>query len=142
MIRHIAAAVAIAIPVGVLSSCSAPSPEADAPTQVTAPETDTSIRAKAVAVVDHLVAGEFAPVIAEFDDTMTAAMPEELLATTMKQLDSQVGAFKERTDIVESEEEGYDVVLVRCVFEKAALNAKVVYDADGKIAGLFFLPAQ
>ena len=156
MLRHIAATIAIAVPVGLLSSCGQP-PATDAPAseatvvpaedtaaateESAAPAGTDSREDKAVAVVDHLVAGDFAPVIAEFDATMTAAMPESLLATTMTQLEGQVGAFKERTGVTETQEDGYDVVRVICVFERATLTAKVVYNSQGQIAGLFFLPA-
>ena len=37
--------------------------------------------------------------------------------------------------------QGYDVVFVTCQFEQTLLDVKVVFDASGQIAGLFFLPA-
>jgi len=141
MIRHIAASIAVAVPVGLLSSCNpAPVTPAEPVVEVTAPVDEDSLTARGTAVVDHLMAGEYAPVIAQFDATMTTAMPESLLATTMTQLQQQVGAFKHHTTVQETKEAGYDVALVMCVFEKASLNAKVVYNAEGQIAGLFFLP--
>lgn len=141
MIRHIVATIAVALPVGILSSCApAPVTPAEPATEIVAPAADASLSAKGTEVVDHLVAGEYAVVTAQFDSTMAAAMPESLLATTMTQLQQQVGAFQRHTTVQETTEGGFDAVLVTCVFEKASLNAKVVYNAEGQISGLFFLP--
>lgn len=141
MIRHIAASIAIAVPVGILSGCN-PAPESPTPPAAEAsPAVEVgALSEKAVGVVDHLVTGNFGPVVAQFDATMASAMPESLLATTMSQLEAQMGAFQRHTEVREVAEAGYDTVLVTCVFEKATLNAKVVYNAQGQIAGLFFIP--
>jgi len=141
MIRHFAATAAIALTAGVLSSCNQPPATTSDPTPQSAPAvSDSGNVAKATALLDHIVAGEFGPVVAEFDATMTAAMPAEMLAATMTQLGQQVGPFVERTNTREAEEAGYDVVYITTVFEKATLNTKVVYDAEGQVAGLFFQP--
>jgi len=141
MIRHFAAIAAITLSGGVLSSCSGPTAPANgaAPDPVTQTEKSALVE-KATTLVDQVMAGNYGAVVATFDDTMTAALPEDQLAQTMIQLGQQVGAFRERTDTRQAQEAGYDVVYVTTVFEKATLNAKVVYDSEGKVAGLFFQP--
>jgi hypothetical protein len=37
---------------------------------------------------------------------------------------------------------GYDAVFVTCRFANGSINVKVVYGADGKVSGLFFVPVQ
>jgi len=55
---------------------------------------------------------------------------------------AQAGKFKEIKETKVTEEMGYKCVYVTCSFEKTSLNVKVVLDKEGKVAGLFFLPAQ
>lgn len=55
---------------------------------------------------------------------------------------AQAGKFKEIKEAKVTEEMGYKCVYVTCDFEKTSLNVKVVLDKEGKVAGLFFLPAQ
>jgi uncharacterized protein len=141
MFRHAITATTILVSTGLLSSCNqAPSSQPESVSEPVVTASESPLVSKATTLVDHIMAGNFGPVIAEFDATMTAAMPESLLSTTMAQLGQQVGNFKARTSTREASEAGYDVVYVTTVFEKATLNAKVVYDANGKVAGLFFQP--
>lgn len=137
MIRHFAAATTIALSIGLLSSCNEAA--------ITAPEAAPAVEQgshveKATALVDQLMAGNYGTVVAEFNPTMAAAMPESLLSTTLAQIQQQTGAYKERTGTREAEEAGFQVVYVTTVFEKATLQTKVVYDANGQVAGLFIQP--
>ena len=100
----------------------------------TAGDTET----KAAGVVDKLVAGDYAGVVAMFDATMTAALPEAALRQTWEGLTGQVGAFKSRGDARTATEMGMTAVYIPCTFERASLTAKVVFDSQGTIAGLFF----
>lgn len=55
-------------------------------------------------------------------------------------LNQQVGKLEQVKRIKLSQEQGYQVVYVACEFEKASLDARIVFDRDEKIAGLQFLP--
>jgi len=55
-------------------------------------------------------------------------------------LKEQVGEFKSIKKTKFNEEMGYKCIYLTTEFSKKALNIKVVYDKDEKIAGLFFLP--
>ncbi len=66
--------------------------------------------------------------------------PDKLEAMWTKQLPAQVGAFKEQGPARREQMQGYEIVLITCSFEKTMLDARVVFDKAGKIAGLGFVP--
>ncbi len=96
--------------------------------------------AKAAALVEALVRGDFAAGAKEFDATMKAVLPPKKLGETWKMLLNQVGAFKKHGTPQTGKVLTYDVVWIECQFEKATLYARVVFSADGEISGLQFTP--
>ena len=95
----------------------------------------------AEALVDRLARGDFAAVVAGFDATMTNALPEAKLRAVWAGLLGQAGAFQRRLGSRSERSGAYEIVFVSCRFERAPLDAKVVFSADGKVAGLFFVPS-
>lgn len=55
---------------------------------------------------------------------------------------AQSGEFKEIKETKATEEIGHKCVYVTCEFEKVSLDVKEVFDKEGKVAGLFFLPPK
>jgi len=96
----------------------------------------------AQAFVDLLATRDFASAERYFDDTMKTALPQEKLQETWNTVMAQAGAFKHQVRTRTEERQGYNVVIVTCAFEKAALDIQVVFDQAQRIAGLFFAPAQ
>jgi dienelactone hydrolase len=92
--------------------------------------------------VDLLVKLDFAGAVGRFDATMKSALPEQKLQQVWQTLQQQAGPFKKRLRTRVETLGGYDVVFVTCRFARADLDAKVVFDADKQIAGLFFVPSQ
>ncbi len=92
--------------------------------------------------VDLLAKEDFAGAVAQFDATMKAALPEAKLRDTWHTLQSQAGSFQKQTGVTATKEAGYDIALVTCQFERMALDTKVVFDASGQVAGLFFVPSH
>jgi uncharacterized protein len=92
------------------------------------------------AFVTALVKEDFAAATKNFDATMRNAMPADKLRATWKLIIGQVGAFKEQRTARSEKLENYHLVFVTCEFEKATLEAKVVFNVDKRIAGLFFVP--
>ena len=92
-------------------------------------------------IVTQLVARHFSQVEVHFDERMQSALPQEKLATVWTSLLGQVGAFHRivRTEV--AEQQGSRVAIVTCEFERAALNLKMTVNAQGQVAGLFFVPA-
>jgi len=103
----------------------------------TASEDPTSMAKK---FVDRLAAGDFATAVKGFDPAMTAALPADKLAEVWKTLNAQAGAFQKQTGARSETQGKYQVIFVRCKFEKAELEAKIVFDTSKRIAGLFFVP--
>jgi dienelactone hydrolase len=102
---------------------------------------DSSISA-GTQFVDLLVKEDFAGAVAQFDSTMKNALPEPKLREVWQSLQQQVGPFKKRLQARTEKNDNYDAVFVTCRFEKADLDAKVVLDAGGHVAGLFFIPSK
>lgn len=90
--------------------------------------------------IEHLAKQDFAAGFAQFDSAMKAALPAQTLAETWKRLQSQAGTFEAQLQTRSEKQMGYDVVFVTCKFAKTKLDAKVVFESNGEIAGLFFLP--
>jgi hypothetical protein len=106
-----------------------------------APQGEDALTIKARAFVEALAKGDFQGAIRDFDETMLKLSgPGKLELMWVKQLPAQVGAFKSQGPARREQFQGYEIVLVTCSFEKTALDARVVFDKAGKIAGLQFVP--
>jgi hypothetical protein len=90
--------------------------------------------------VEMLIKGDYATAVAKFDETMKGVMPEEKLAQAWLSLLQQVGPFGNIEAVSQKKEQGYDVVYVTCVFERAGVNVKVVYNTKKEVSGLWFIP--
>ena len=113
-------------------TCRARTPQA-------APAADVVTSAKAF--VDLLAKGDYTTAVAGFDETMARVMPAQKMRETWEGLVAQAGAFKQQVDVQETKDRGYDIVFVTCRFEKTTLDVKVVYDARGRVSGLWLVPA-
>lgn len=90
--------------------------------------------------VEMLVKGDYAAAVTKFDATMKGVMPEAKVAEAWLSLLQQVGPFDRIDSVSQKKEQGYDVVYVSCVFERASVNVKVVYNAKKEVSGLWFVP--
>ncbi len=124
---------------GTPGATSPPAPtEAVAPAGAPAPDSNEAL---ARAVVEQLSRGELGAVVARFDDTMQSKLGHDQLAEVWDGLIRQVGPVRSIEDAAVSQKEGYDIVTVIVRFDKAPMAVRVVFDADQRIAGLFFAPA-
>jgi dienelactone hydrolase len=101
-----------------------------------------SIRDAGERFVELLAKEDFARAVEQFDATMKTALPEAKLRETWRTLQAKAGRFQKELGARVTQVTGYDVVLVNCQFERAALDTKVVFDAQGRVAGLFFTPSH
>lgn len=93
--------------------------------------------------VGHLTANRHADAVAMMDATMKSAMTEAKLKELWTQLQQQFGTFVKLTGEIRTEKlQQYDICYVACQLTNQHLDVKVVMDQQGKIAGLFFLPAK
>ncbi len=102
--------------------------------------------AEGEAFADQFLKGDYAAVVEKFDATMKSVFPLDKVKEARESLEPQLGAFEQTagTHAVTYEQSGvvYDIVYVTWQFEKAAIDLKIVYDPSGKVAGLFFQPAE
>jgi pimeloyl-ACP methyl ester carboxylesterase len=94
------------------------------------------------AFIDLLAKGDFAKATADFDATMTKVMPPDELKKTWAKLVGDGGDFKKQLGSRTVTSGTYQIVFVTCEFARAKFDARVVFDKDARIAGLFFGPAK
>jgi len=102
----------------------------------------TSIETLAKDLVNALASGDYKKAVENLDGTMKKALPAEKLQEAWNSLIVQFGPFVEQSGIRRVKILQYDVIFVTCKFEKGVLDAKVVFDRNKQIAGLFFVPSQ
>jgi hypothetical protein len=95
----------------------------------------TSVETLAKELVSALASGNF-------DGTMKNALPAEKLQQVWSSLIAQFGPFVEQLGTQRERILQYDVIFVTCKFENVVLDAKVVFDRNKQIAGLFFVPSK
>lgn len=83
-----------------------------------------------------------AQAVSRFDETMKRAMPAARLQQMWQSLEQQQGSFRGIVGAVPGMKNGYDIVDVTCEFAKGRLNLQVVFNADGRIGGLWVQPAS
>jgi dienelactone hydrolase len=98
------------------------------------------LKAKAAALIDALFKEKYDEAGTDFDAAMQKALPIDKLKELRKDLDTKVGALKKQAFLRMEKKSKYDIVIVACKFEKAPLLARVVFDQDGKVSGLAFVP--
>lgn len=100
------------------------------------------LQSEAKAFIDSLAKHQFSEAVSHFDETMSRVLPAEKLGATWQQVIDQAGEFKSVAGTRQQELKGYQAVFVSCHFSQSDLDAKVVYDSQGRVAGLFFVPPQ
>ena len=104
-------------------------------------QSDAAGIAKAEALLKNLQDGKYADVVKEFNPVMLNAIPEEKLRAVWEMLTAQFGAVKSIDERRSGELKGYRAVELILSFERERVVQRVVFDADGKIAGLAYNPA-
>ena len=92
--------------------------------------------------IQTLAAEDFEAATSYFDAQMLKALPISQLEGAWKQVIGQFGAYKEELSRKQEVSEGYDVIIVTAQFENAPLNLRMVFNADHRMSGFFFLPAE
>lgn len=73
---------------------------------------------------------------------MKSASPEDKLRETWRAILGQANQFKKILGTRTMQQSGFDVVFVTCEFERAILDAKLVFNPAGRITGLWFVPGK
>jgi len=110
--------------------------EAQAPSSAAGDSLETA----AQQLVDLLAAGQFDPATDRFDEQMKRALPPEKLKEAWQSITAQAGTYQRRLGTRTESQSPFTIVLVTCRFQTAPLDAKVVFDKQSNVAGLFFIP--
>jgi hypothetical protein len=95
----------------------------------------------AATFADNFLNDRYDALVPYLDATMKSVLTQHLLTTTDAALKGQYGEIVSKSfPTVTKKIQIYTAVYVPYQFQKAALTAKVVFDADGKIAGFFLVP--
>ena len=97
---------------------------------------------RASATVDAVLAGDGDAASAHFNDTLRAALPAAQITGIVDALRQQVGEPGGRGPLRHGCEAGHHTVWQRIDFARAQLAAKLVFDDEDRIGGLFFVPPQ
>jgi uncharacterized protein len=105
-------------------------------------QADDPLTVKAREFLSSLERGDFVLAARDFDETMLKVSgPDKLAVFWRDQFPKEVGAFKKQAAARRDKLGPYEIVLVTCEFEKATLDARVVFDKAGRIAGFQFVPS-
>ena len=81
-----------------------------------------------------------------FDKQLKSEMPPAKLREVWQALTKHVGPFKRQLGVSAGKardgDSSYDVVIIKCEFERAPINARLVFDKNKQITGMFFIPAK
>lgn len=91
-------------------------------------------------LLDALVAGQFQQAGANFNSAMSQKLTPDMLKKIWGILTAKVGPYQSRGMPSASKMKAYNVVTTPMNFKQTPLQAKVTCSADGRVAGLRFVP--
>ena len=97
---------------------------------------EESMKADAQKVAEDLQAGDFAAVTEKFSAEMAAALDEKSLESSWNSVVAVLGDFIETLSVETYERDAYFCVDILEHYENNGLKLHIVYDAQGKIAGM------
>jgi hypothetical protein len=119
-----------------------------APMSPLAPQSDTpdarlaaGCEARATSILDAAQKGDYAAAVRDFDAKMRSAMPAAKFKQAWELL-AQFGALQARGQSHLATGEGYLIVTIPLIFEKANLYAQIDCGSDGRIAGFHVKPLE
>lgn len=96
---------------------------------------------KGAAFVTLLAEGRFDEAATWLDPTMAAAMSAAKLQEAWESVAGN-GAYQGQAGTRTAKEQGFEVVYVTCNFAQRAVDVKVVFDQQGQVGGLWFVPPR
>jgi len=97
---------------------------------------------KAHDIVTLISSSNYAELAPMFDVSMAAALPEDKFHESWKMIQDQVGAFQRQGNVRIERVTQYDIVYVTCQFQRASLDIRMIFDSQGQIAGLLYMPSE
>jgi hypothetical protein len=108
------------------------------PTPGPTPIADLTVAARVF--VDYLDNDRYQDAEAMFSSQFAQALPAAQLQGAWQAVLSAEGNFQAIYDTRVATEQNFDVVYVTCLFDKGPLDLRLVFDDQGQIAGLAFVP--
>ena len=101
---------------------------------------DTPCQATSSSMLDHLDHGDYTGATADFNQRMKAALGADRLARMWPAVARQFGPRGAHDQATLSQVNGYAVVITPLHYGQHVIDARVVCEADGKVAGFFIKP--
>lgn len=98
--------------------------------------------AAAAEVINKLVAEDFDGVRANFNEQMKQGLSAETLKKVWKASVARHGGYVSQGEAKNSQQDGYDIYIIRCEMKTSPMEVIVAYDQEGKLGGLLFRPVQ
>lgn len=112
-------------------------PETSLEKETLSKERTEELYALSVELTEYLNSGDTDSAMAMMDEAMAAAM-EGKLEATWAQLTDAAGEFTETGSYIGLPSDGYEILEMTLVFEKASLIQRAVFDSSNRISGLFY----
>jgi hypothetical protein len=93
-------------------------------------------------VVNKLLAEDFEGVRANFNQQMKDGLSAEKIKEVWEAALQYHGKYKSQSEPTRSQDQGYDVFVIRCEMQRSPMEVMVAYDQSGKIGGLWVRPAK
>lgn len=77
-----------------------------------------------------------------FEPIVLMQLPADKLEELWNKLNEQVGNFEKLTKTRTEPMENWNIVFLTCKFERSLLDLKLVFTAENKITGIFFVPPK
>lgn len=97
---------------------------------------------KAENFVQSLMLEKYDEVEIYYDSVMKVHLPKEKIKYIWEQTNSTYGEVQTLGDIRKESLSGYNTIIIPLIFKYISIDAKVVFNTDGKIAGFFMAPVQ
>ena len=110
------------------------------PFMLNSQDPEAEVIAAGRAFVELLVKKDFAAAVAQFDDTMKAALPQAKLEETWNTIQAQAGAFQEQGKARTEKRGALTIVIITGSFKNLPLDIKVVFDQSKRVTGFFVAP--
>lgn len=103
-------------------------------------EEKPSLDGKAIAWIQLLQREQFDSAAAQASPSVAAQMTPEVLTNAWTQMGAQLGNMTALEAGTSAEEGGYQIVDLKGTFDAGPFTVRVVFDAEGLVAGFFIQP--
>lgn len=101
----------------------------------------TTLVSETRALVEGLMAGRTAPLVARFDPKTPGAPSDIQLTQALATVKQQAGEFRGVRGTRQSSRDGVRVVITTCDFSNGAVDVTVAWNAEGRVVGFNMRPA-